>query len=357
MARRDYYDVLGVKKNASTDEIKKAFRALALKYHPDRNAGNADAERHFREVAEAWDVLGDAEKRARYDRLGPLYTDSGRPPSPDQVNEMLREAFGGLFRRRRADAPGEDLTYTITIPLEEAATGVERPLVIQRQIRCVRCDGTGDHPEQRTSCASCGGSGKAAGRRLFRAECATCDGKGYVPGAPCDRCRGDKRVPLEETLRVRVPPGVATGSKLRLRQKGNDAAAAYGTAHGPTGDLYVLVQVEEHPLFRRRGPDLLCEVPVALTDLALGSDLVVPTLEGTTTIRIPPGTPSGRSFRLPGRGLPGESGKGDLHVKVDIEIPTELTAEARAALQTFAAASVASHPRRSDYLHAMKARR
>lgn len=357
MARRDYYEVLGVKKNASSDEIKKAFRALALKYHPDRNAGNADAERHFREVAEAWDVLGDAEKRARYDRLGPLYTDSGRPPSPDQVNEMLREAFGGLFRRRRGDGPGEDLTYTIPIPLEEAATGVERTLVIQRQVRCTRCDGTGDHPENRKPCATCGGSGKSAGRRLFRSECAACDGKGYVPSAPCDRCRGEKRVPLEETLRVKVPAGVATGSKLRLRQKGNDAAAPYGGAHGPTGDLYVLIQVEEHPLFRRRGPDLLCEVPVALTDLALGADLVVPTLDGTTVIRIPPGTPSGRSFRLPGRGLPGESGRGDLHVKVDIEIPTELNAEARAALQAFAAASAASHPRRTDYLHAMKARR
>jgi molecular chaperone DnaJ len=358
VARRDYYEVLGVKKNASTDEIKKAFRALALKYHPDRNAGDADAERHFREAAEAWNVLGDAENRARYDRLGPLYTESGRPPSPDQVNDMLREAFGGLFRRRRADGPGEDLTYTLTISLEDAAKGVDRPLIIQRQVRCVRCDGTGDHPENRVSCVACGGSGKSAARRIFRTECATCDGKGYKPTDKCDICRGEKRRPTEETLRVKVPRGVATGSKLRLRNKGNDATPALGAALAPTGDLYVLVQVEEHPLFRRRGPDLLCEVPVSLAEIALGADLVVPTLEGTTTIRIPPGTPSGKSFRLPGRGLQGEAGKGDLHVKVDVETPAELSAEARAALQAFSASMTpASHPRRAEYQDAMKARR
>lgn len=355
MARRDYYEVLGVKKNAGPDELKKAFRTLALKYHPDRNEGNADAELRFREVAEAWDVLGDPEKRSRYDRLGPLFTDSGRPPSPDQVNDMLREAFGGLFRRRRVDAPGEDLTYTLTVTLEDAAKTIDRTLIIQRQVRCVRCVGTGDHPENRMPCASCGGSGKSATRRLFRTECPVCDGKGYKPAARCDRCNGEKRLPTEESLRVKVPAGVATGSKLRLRQKGNDPAPAYGTAGGVTGDLYVLVQVSEHALFKRRGPDLLAEIPVTLAELALGADLVVPTLDGTTTIRVPPGTPSGKSFRLNGRGLPGESGKGDLHVRVDVETPTELSPDARLGL--LAALAASTHPRRSEYQSAMKVRR
>lgn len=358
MARRDYYDVLGVKKHASPDEIKRAFRALALKYHPDRNAGDADAERRFREVAEAWSVIGDPEKRSRYDRLGPLFTDSGRPPSSDQINDMLRETFGGLFRRRRAEGPGEDLTYTLTITLEDAAKGVERTLVIQRQVRCARCDGSGDHPENRVQCVSCGGSGKSATRRLFRSECVACDGKGYKPSSRCDKCNAEKRVPLEENLKVKVPAGVATGSKLRLRQKGNDTPPAIGFPPGTTGDLYVLVNVEEHVFFRRRGPDLLCEIPVGFTDLALGADLVVPTLDGTTTIRIPPGTASGKSFRLPGRGLPGAAGKGDLHVKVDIETPTVLSPEARAALLAFSTATAgSSHPKRAEFQDALKARR
>jgi len=357
LARRDYYDVLGVKKNAGPDEIKRAFRTLALRYHPDRNQGDADAEASFREVAEAWSVVGDPEKRARYDRLGPLYTDSGRPPSSDQVNDMLRETFGNLFRRRRAEV-GEDLTYTLSVSLEDAAKGIERTLVIHRQVRCVRCDGSGDHPENRIPCASCGGSGKSATRRLFRSECVACDGKGYKPTSRCDRCNAEKRVPVEETLRVKVPAGVATGSKLRLRQKGNDTLPVTGLPPGATGDLYVLVNVEEHALFRRRGPDLLCEVPVGFADLALGADLVVPTLEGTTTIRIPPGTPSGKSFRLPGRGLPGDAGRGDLHVKVDIETPTVLSPDARAALQAFATATGgASHPKRTEFQDALRARR
>ncbi len=355
MARRDYYEVLGVKKNAGPDELKKAFRTLALKYHPDRNEGDTDAEARFREVAEAWDVLGDPEKRVRYDRLGPLYTDSGRPPSPDQVNDMLREAFGGLFRRRRADAPGEDLTYTLTITLEEAAKTLDRTLVVQRQVRCTRCLGTGDHAENRMPCASCGGSGKSGTRRLFRTECPVCDGKGYKPAAKCEKCNGEKRGPMEESLRVKVPAGVATGSKLRLKQKGNDAAPVVGTTAGATGDLYVLVQVQEHALFRRRGPDLLCEVPVTLAELALGADLVVPTLDGNTTIRVPPGTPSGKSFRLAGRGLPGDTGKGDLHVKLDVETPTDLGVEAKAGL--LAALAAASHPRRAEYQSVMKVRR
>ncbi len=357
MARRDYYEVLGVKKSAGPEEIKKSFRVLALKYHPDRNAGDVDAERHFREVAEAWDVLGDPDKRGRYDRLGPLYTDSGRPPTPDQVNDMLREAFGGLFRRRRADGPGEDLTYTLTISLEEASRGLERTLVVLRTVRCTPCQGSGDHPENRIPCASCGGSGKSATRRLFRTDCAVCDGKGYKPTGKCDRCVGEKRVPMEETLRVKVPAGVATGSKLRLRQKGNDPAPSLGVTPGATGDLYVLMQVEEHKLFRRRGPDLLCEIPVTLAELALGADLQVPTLEGTTTIRVPPGTPTGKSFRLPGKGLPGESGKGDLHVKVDVETPTELSAEARSALLAFQTACGNGHPRRAEFQDAVRARR
>lgn len=359
MARRDYYTVLGVSRTASPDEIRKAFRKLALKYHPDRNPGDVDAETRFREVAEAWDVLGDPEKRVRYDRLGPLYTPSGRPPSPDEMNDILRDALNGLFRRRRPDGPGEDLKYTISLTLEEAARGLERTLTVGRTVRCRECDGSGDAREGRTPCETCNGTGKSATRRLFRTECATCDGKGYKPGARCGRCHGEKRHPLEESLKVKVPPGVATGQKLKLRGKGNDPAPTLGYSAGPPGDLLVLINVEEHPLFRRRGPDLLVEVPVTYAEAALGCELVVPTLDGTTTIRVPPGTPSGRSFRLAGRGMAGEgSGKGDLHVRVQVEIPAELDEEARRLLVAYAErAGPGSHPQRQAFAAHLRGRK
>lgn len=359
MARRDYYTVLGVSRTASADEIRRAFRQLALKYHPDRNPGDADAERKFREVAEAWDTLGDPEKRQRYDTLGPLYTPSGRPPSPDELNEVLRDAFNGLFRRRRPEGPGEDLKYTLVLSLEDAAKGVERSLTVGRTVRCRDCDGSGDAREGRTPCAVCGGSGKSAARRLFRTECPQCDGKGYKPTARCERCGGEKRHPQEETLKVKVPPGVATGQKLKLRGKGNDPVPVVGVSPGPAGDLYVIVNVEEHPLFRRRGPDLLCEVPITYAEAALGAELVVPTLDGTTTIRVPPGTQPGKSFRLAGRGMPGDGGaKGDLHVRVQVEVPATLDEEARRLLQAFAERTgTGGHPARKAYHDAVRGRR
>lgn len=359
MARRDYYAVLGVRKNASTEEIRKAFRQLALKYHPDRNQADPDAEARFREVAEAWDVLGDPEKRERYDRMGPLYTPSGRPPSPDELNEMLRDALAGIFRRRRPDGPGDDLRYTFTITLEDAARGMERPLTVARMVRCKECDGAGDAREGRVSCATCGGSGRSPTRRLFRTDCAACDGKGYQPAQRCPRCLGERRVMVEETLKLKVPAGVATGQKLKLKGKGNDAPPVPGTNGGPPGDLYVVVNVDDHPLFRRRGPDLLAEVPITFAEAALGADLPVPTLDGSTTIRVPAGTPSGKSFRLPGRGLPDleGGGKGDLHIKVTIEVPAQLPDDARAALQSFADRAAGAHPRRAGYAEAMRGRR
>ena len=359
MARRDYYTVLGVGKTASTDEIKKAFRTLALKYHPDRNPGDAEAERRFREVAEAWEVLGDPEQRARYDRMGPLFTPSGRPPSTDELNELLRDTLNGLFRRKRPGGAGEDLKYAVSLSLEDAATGAERTLDVARTVRCRKCDGTGDHPEGRTPCAACGGSGKSATRRFLRNECATCDGRGYTPSQKCSTCGGEGRHPQEDKLKVKIPAGVATGQKLKVKQKGNEPPAWPGTAPGPAGDLYVVVNVDDHPLFRRRGADLLCEIPVTFPEVALGADLVVPTLTGTTTIRIPPGTPSGKSFRLPGRGLAAvDGGKGDLHVKVVLEVPTNLSPDQRSAVSALGERlSGEAHPARRVWDATVRSRR
>lgn len=360
MARRDYYAVLGVAKNASSEDIKRAFRGLAMKFHPDRNPGDVDAERRFRECAEAWEVLGDSEQRSRYDRLGPLYTHTGRPPSPDELNDILRDTLNGLFRRRRPGGAGEDLKYTLTITLEEAATGVERTLDIPRTVRCKKCDGTGDHPEDRVPCATCSGSGKSPTRRLLRTDCATCDGRGYVPARKCDRCSGEGRHPLDDKLRVKVPPGVATGQKLKLRQKGHEPAAFAGTIPGPAGDLYVMVNVDDHALFRRRGADLLCEIPVTFPEVALGADIAVPTLAGSTTIRIPSGTPSGKTFRLPGRGLPAIDGgvKGDLHVRVVVEVPATLTSDQRAAVTALGERlGQDAHPARRAWEQTIRSRR
>lgn len=352
MARRDYYAVLGVPRTASQDDIKRAFRALALQLHPDRNPDDADAERRFREAVEAYEVLGDDNERARYDRLGPLYRPDGRPPTPDDVNAFVSDVLGGLFRRKGADG-GEDLTATLIVTLEEVGAGGDRELDVPRLIRCKRCEASGAEPDGgRKPCERCSGTGKAPGR-LFRAECSTCEGRGFVILKRCTRCKGEGRHDHKETLKIRVPAGVATGQKLKIRARGNEARG--GAA---PGDLYVLVNVADHPLFRRRGDDLLCEAPLLLSEAAIGADLLVPTLEGTTTIRVAPGTPSGKIFRLQGRGLPNLEGKrrGDLHIKVLVEVPTGLNDKERAALAALGQELLHAHPQRRVWEAALRAR-
>jgi molecular chaperone DnaJ len=357
LARRDYYATLGVPKTAGPDEIKKAFRALALRWHPDKNPGDAEAERRFREVAEAWDVLGDPEKRARYDRMGPLFTPDGKPPRPEELNELFLDALGGLFGRRRPGDRGEDIRYTLTLSLEDVARGTERTVSIQRTVTCRDCAGSGDGAEGRTPCKECSGTGKSATRRFLRNDCPHCGGRGYRAPKKCGRCGGEGRSVQEEQLKVKVPAGVATGQKLKLRGKGNDGPGVSGS--GPPGDLLVLVDVQDHALFRRRGNDLLCEVPITFAEAALGAEVAVPTLEGTTSIRVPPGTPSGKAFRLPGRGLPSpdSSAKGDLHARLVVEVPPTLDAEARAALEEFVRrAGPGAFPRKRAWVEALRER-
>lgn len=357
MARRDYYAVLGVKRDASPDELKKAFRGLALQFHPDRNPNDPDAERRFREVAEAWKVLSEPEERLRYDRLGPLYRPDGRPPTPEDLNAYVSEALSGLFRRRDKGDKGEDLRYTLAVTLEEVAAGGPREIHLVRRLHCTRCDATGAEPgpDGRATCPACDGSGKSATRRIFRTDCPRCDGAGWLRTKSCRRCEGAGAVDSRETVTVRIPPGVATGQKLRLRGLGNE-----GRNGGQHGDLFVLIEVKDHPIFRRRGADVLCEAPLLFTEAALGTELEVPTLDGATTIRIPPGTSSGKVFRLAGRGLAAAAGRrpGDLLVKVRIEVPPSLEPDARAALQALSQALPSSaHPARLAYDDALAARR
>lgn len=356
MARHDYYAVLGVQRTATPDEIKRSFRQLALQYHPDRNPDDVNAERRFREAVEAYECLSNPDERQRYDRLGALYRPDGKPPTPDDVNAFVRDALGGIFGKRPGATQGEELRYTLTLTLEEVGQGGERDIEINRLIRCKRCDGMGADPDGgRKACDRCNGTGRPSGRFSLRPDCPACDGRGFVTVKRCTRCQGEGRHDAREPLRVKVPPGVATGQKLKLRGKGNE-----GLRDGAAGDLYVLVNVGDHPLFRRRGDDLLCDAPVTLTEAALGAELAVPTLEGVTTIRLPASTPSGKTFRLAGRGLPNLDSKrrGDLHVRVMVEVPAQLGERERAALASLAASvPLGAYAERSKWEEQLKARR
>ncbi len=354
MPRHDYYNLLGVSRDATADEIKKAFRKLALTYHPDRNPDDQDAARKFQDATEAYQVLSDPEERLKFDRLGPLYRPDGRPPTPEELQEMLSEMVGGLFRRKRTQQNGEDLRTTLTVELEEVATGVTRKLRIARNVRCKRCGSTGADPEGgRKACGSCDGTGKASARRVFRQSCARCDGKGFVVVKRCGVCEGKGLHGSEDHLKVKVPRGVATGQKLKLRGRGHE-----GMTSGASGDLFVVISVAEHPLFRRRGADLVCDLPLTYAEATLGAEVTVPVLGARTTIQVPPGTPSGRILRLSGRGLPkSDGGAGDLHLKVEVEVPPRLSRVQADALRRFQdLAGPSEHPQRRAFDAALEER-
>ena len=348
MVRPDYYNVLGIQRDADPHQIKKAYRQLAMQYHPDRNPEDEEATRRFNEVNEAYETLSEPESRNRYDRLGPFYHPSGRPPTPEEVGEVLSEAFGGLFRKRRDTDPGEDLRYTLTVSLEDVSTGASRTIHVPRQVCCRRCGATGADPDggQKT-CESCSGSGRSSTRRLLRQACARCDGQGWVRVKNCKTCDGKGRHGSEDRLKVQVPAGVATGQKLKLRGRGNDSR---GT--GPAGDLLVVINVENHPLFRRRGSDIICEVPMTMAELTMGCELQVPTLGGVTTIRIPPGTAPEKVLRLSAKGLPRVSSgdRGDQHIKLIVDIPTELSPAQKEVIRAFSERITPSdHPQRRAF--------
>ena len=354
MARRDLYAVLGVSRGASPDEIKKSYRNLARRYHPDRNADNEDAADRFREIAEAYETLSSPELRSRYDRLGPLYRPDGRPPSPEEVTDWVTDTIGGMFRKRRPEQ-GEDLRYTLNIHLEDVASGDERDIEVRRQCTCKICAGAGADPKDGLApCTHCDGSGRAGSRRLFKTQCPHCDGSGQITIRKCEACSGIGRVETIEKLIVRIPKGVATGQKLKLRAKGNDARSP-----GESGDLYVIINVIEHALFQRRGSDLLCTVPIRITDAALGANVDVPTLTGKTTIKVPSGTTSGKVLRLAGRGLPTMKGgrTGDLHIALEIETPVTMSTAHTKALNTLnKALGDEAYPQRTAFIANMKDR-
>jgi len=355
MAKRDYYEVLGVEKNASADDIKRTYRRLALKYHPDKNPGDKEAEAKFKECAEAYEVLGDAEKRKRYDQYGHDglrgagvhdYSHMNVQDISDMFGDMFGDLFGDMFgggRRRSGRSQGQsrgyDLETSVELTLEEVAKGTEKTIEFTRQDTCADCGGTGASKGKAPSrCPTCGGAGqvKRAGLGGFFqmvSTCPTCQGAGQVITDPCRKCRGTGLIPKKRTLSVKIPAGVHEGQGIRVSGEGEP-----GKHGGPRGDLYCYVRVKAHPFLMRDGSNLVVTVPLRFTQMALGDTIDVPTLDGTKQLKISAGTQHGDIFRIRGQGLPElRSGRnGDLLVRVMVEIPKKLTSEQQDLLQKFA---------------------
>ncbi len=373
MPKRDYYEVLGLGRDATAEEVKKAYRQLAVKYHPDKNPGDKSAEEKFKELGEAYEVLNDPQKRAAYDQYGhaafdPRMRAGGRGGGFHDPFEIFREVFGGgtgsifdeLFGggQREPTGPqrGSDLRYDLEITFEEAVLGCEREITVTKLDSCETCRGSGAEPGSTTKvCPHCRGRGQViSARGIFSIAqtCPACEGRGRVVERPCRTCRGAGRRERTSKIKLRIPAGVDTGT--RLRSAGDGEAGLQG---GPTGDLYVVLHVKPHEMFQRDGDDLVCEVPISFVDAALGADIEVPTLSGQAQIRIPPGTQPGTVFRLKGKGVRNVEGYGygDLHVRVHVEVPTHLNAAQRQKLQEFAALCDANvHPLTKRFLEKAK---
>lgn len=344
MAKRDYYEVLGVDRNASQDEIKKAFRKLARKYHPDMNKEDPSAEEKFKEINEAYEVLSDPEKRRRYDQFGHAAEGPAGGPggaggwdfgdfgtSFDSIFDMFfGGGFGGARAPRTGPERGADLRYDLEISLEEAASGLDRDIEVVRLDTCSSCGGTGAKPgTSPVTCPVCGGRGQttqvrttAFGRFTSITTCPRCGGEGRVIESPCQTCQGRGRVRKRKKIRVRIPAGVDSGMRVRVAGEGEA-----GTRGGPPGDLFVFITVRPHEIFERRGNDIFCEVPISVWQAALGDEIEVPALGGRASVQVPEGTQTGTAFRLKGKGIPDVHGgpRGDQYVRVKVVTPTRLT--------------------------------
>jgi molecular chaperone DnaJ len=344
MAKRDYYEVLGVSRTASADEIKKAYRRLAMKHHPDRNKDDDSAEAKFKEAKEAYEVLSDADKRATFDRFGhDGLKASGAGAggfSAEGFGDIFGDVFGDIFgggRQRGSQVfRGADLGYELRLDLEKAVSGDTVTIDVPTQVSCETCDGSGAKKGSTPSkCSTCGGIGQVRMQQGFfsvQQTCPACKGAGTVISDPCDNCQGRGRVRKTKTLSVKVPAGVDDGDRIRLSGEGEA-----GRNGGPTGDLYVEVRVNPHKIFVRDGADIACEVPISIAIATLGGEVELPTLDGNVSLKVPAGTQSGKTFRLRGKGVitVRDQRTGDLFAKVAVETPVNLTGEQKGLLQQF----------------------
>ena len=348
MTKRDYYEVLGVSRNAGDGELKAAFRKLAMQHHPDRNPTDNDCERRFKEINEAYDVLKDGDKRAAYDRFGHAAFEHGTGAGPaggfgadfaSTFSDIFDDLFGMAGRRGRASAAmrGADLRYNMGIQLEEAFTGKTAQVRIPTAVTCEACSGSGAKTGTRPRpCATCNGQGKirhAQGFFTLERTCPACQGRGQVIEDPCPSCSGSGRLTRERMLSVNIPPGVEDGTRIRLAGEGEA-----GVRGGPTGDLYIFLSLEPHEFFQRDGADLHCRVPISMVTASLGGSFEVPAIDGSTPrVKVPEGTQTGRRFRLQGKGMPVLRSKqtGDMYVQVVVETPQKLTSRQKELLAEF----------------------
>jgi molecular chaperone DnaJ len=349
MSKRDYYEILGVPKDVDKKELKKAYRKIAMKHHPDRNEGNKESEEKFKEASEAYEILSDEQKRDAYDRYGHAGVDGSQGGhgggGAGGFGDIFGDVFGDIFGgggggggRRGGPQRGSDLRYTMSLSLEEAVKGCEKKITIPTLAPCDPCDGSGAKPgTSAKTCSTCGGQGQVRMQQGFFAvqqTCPSCRGQGTTIEDPCTSCHGRGVKEETKTLNVKVPAGVDTGDRIRLSGEGE--AGAMG---GPTGDLYVQMSVKDHSIFERDGPNLYCDVPITIVDAALGGELEVPTLDGRVKLKIPPETQSGRMFRLRGKGVTPirSSSAGDLLCRVQVETPVKLTEHQKKLLKEFQA--------------------
>jgi len=356
MAKRDYYEILGVARNVSEQDLKSAYRRMAKEYHPDRNAGDKDAERRFKELNEAYEALKDPQKRAAYDQFGHAAFEGGMggrgphgfgPDFASSMSDIFDDLFGEFMGGRRGGGAGQrtrsgrergaDLRYNLDITLADAYAGKTAEIIVPSSVSCETCSGTGAKAGSKPkACATCGGHGKVrASQGFFTIErtCPACQGRGEMIDDPCSACHGSGRVTRERKLSVNIPAGVEDGTRIRLAGEGEA-----GLRGGPSGDLYIFLSIAPHAFFQRDGADVFCKVPISMTTAALGGQIEVPTLEGATTrVKVPEGTESGKQFRLKGKGMPVLRSKvmGDMYIQVDVETPKNLTRRQRELLEEF----------------------
>ena len=368
MAKKDYYEVLGVNRDASDEEIKKAYRKLAMKHHPDRNPDNPKAEDHFKEAKEAYEILSDAGKRAAYDQYGHAGVDASAAAGAgagfgnfsDAFGDIFGDIFGGGGRSRSNVYRGADLRYNLEISLEEAARGTETRIRIPAMEECQTCHGSGAKPgTSPTTCTTCGGHGQVRMQQGFfsiQQTCPKCHGSGKIVTSPCATCQGAGRIKQHKTLAVKIPAGVDEGDRIRLSGEGEA-----GVNGGPSGDLYVVIHIKPHSVFQRDHNDLHCEMPVSFTTMALGGEIEIPTLDGYAKIKIPAETQTGKVFRLRGKGIKGvrSSTHGDLLCHVVVETPVNLTARQKELLTELEAinqkAAGRHNPRAKSWMDKVKA--